>query len=347
MIAQFRAHWEHLEDLRAKIKNAREALRYNRGADWVLSYLLEEFRAEKQEAKKVLRQLRQLGPDGRKVKEHKNAFLKRFDRAFGEQVVSVHRTYCQALSVAQELQEADRFVTVKVRKTGREDWPWEVVGMRYRVMWWLEFQRRGAPHLHMIFFDVREGLDWEQVRAWVGPAWAAVVAGVRSAKDHDPAHNPKLRRLLDGYDHERELWGKALADAALRQGVEALGLDWGIFQHVRAGTRLEEMRKGHWAMPPRRPPSTPRKNINRKCRKTTATWADGGGIANTSGPPSIGSMCQCKRRTWRRPSSNPSPPPRIPCRPAVSALPRKLRGSWRPPATANPTATSPSGARPP
>lgn len=246
MITRFRAHWGRLEDLRAKIKKAREALRYNRGADWVLAYLLEEFRAEKQEAKRVLHELRLLGPDGRKVKENKNAFLKRFDRAFGEQVISVHRTYCQALKAAQELQEADRFVAVKVRKTGREDWPWEVAGGLYRVMWWLEFQRRGAPHLHMIFFDVREGLDWEQVRAWVGPAWAAVVAGVRSAKDHDPAHNPKLRRLLDNYDHERELWGKALADAALRQGVEALGLDWGIFQHVRAGTRLEEMRKAHW-----------------------------------------------------------------------------------------------------
>ncbi|KZK16649.1 hypothetical protein A3962_14575 [Meiothermus taiwanensis] len=121
-----------------------------------------------------------------------------------------------------------------------------MVGVRYRVMWWLEFQRRGAPHLHMIFFDVREGLDWEQVRAWVGPAWAAVVAGRRSTTDHDPRQNPSLQRLLDSYDYERELWGKQAADAWLRAGVESLGLDWGIFQHVRAGTRLEEMRKEHW-----------------------------------------------------------------------------------------------------
>ncbi len=28
--------------------------------------------------------------------------------------------------------------------------------------------------------------------------------------------------------------------------MEALGLDWGVFQHVRAGTRLEVMRKDHW-----------------------------------------------------------------------------------------------------
>ena len=244
-IALFRRHWERLEDLRGKIKRAREALRHNRGADWVLTYLLEEFKAEKKLAKQTLYALRNLGPDGEAVKRHKNALLKRFDRAFGEVAVSVHRTYCQALEVAQRLEEQARFVAVKVRKTGRDDWAWEVVGVRYRVMWWLEFQKRGAPHLHMIFFDVRE-IDWKQVRAWVGHAWAAVVAGVRSAKDHDPKHNPKLQKLLDQYDCERELWGKVLADAALRQGVEALGLDWGIFQHVRAGTRLEEMRKEHW-----------------------------------------------------------------------------------------------------
>jgi hypothetical protein len=245
-ILRFRTHWERLEDLRAKITKARQSLPYNRDADWVLKYLLDEFRAERYATRKTLAELRRLGPNGRKVKEHLKALIKRFDRRFGTQVHSLHQDYNQALQAAQELTASGRFVQVKVRISGREDWKWEVVSVLYRLTWWLEFQRRGAPHLHIIFFDVREGLDWQQVRAWVGAAWAAVVAGLRNAKNHDPAHNPRLKALLGKYDQERTLWNRAVADAALRQGVEAQGLDWGVFQHVRAGTRLEKMRKEHW-----------------------------------------------------------------------------------------------------
>lgn len=246
-IARFREHWERMEDLRAKIARVRDNLRYNPQNDWVLTYLLAEYKATKAQAKQALFELRTLGPDGRKVKEHKNALLKRLDRRFGTHVLSIHRCYAAALKAAHEVEEQNRFVAVKVRISDRDgEWKWEVVGVLYRVFWWLEFQRRGAPHLHMILFDVREGFDFEAVRAWIGQAWAAVVANRRTAADHDPQRNPRLQALLDGYDHERQLWGKALADNWLKQGVEALGLDWGIFQHVRAGTRLEPMRKDHW-----------------------------------------------------------------------------------------------------
>jgi hypothetical protein len=246
-LAQFREHWARMEDLRAQLAKARKDAQYNPHNDWVLTYLRDEYKATKAQAKKTLWKLRALGPDGRKLKEHKNALLKRLDRKFGTQTLSVHRCYGAALRAAQEAEASSRFVTVKVRISDREGpWRWEVVGVLYRVFWWLEFQKRGAPHLHLILFDVREGFDWEGMRAWVGEAWAAVVAGRRSVADHSPAHNPRLRRLLDGYDQERELWGKALADAWLRRSVEALGLDWGIFNHVRAGTRMETMRKDHW-----------------------------------------------------------------------------------------------------
>lgn len=244
---RFRVHWQRIEDLRSKLSRAREALRYNRTGNWVLQYLLDEYKNEKFEAKKLLATLRTLGPDGKKVKEHKNAFLKRFERAFGTQVISVHRCYAQALKTAKEMEESNRFVAVKVRISDRKDtWRWETVGVLYRAFWWMEFQKRGAPHLHMIFFDVREGIDWQKVRLWAGYSWAGVVAGIRSAKCHDPAHNSKLKTLLENYDHERDLWGKDVADTELRRGVTALGLDWQIFQHVRAGTNLEKMRKGHW-----------------------------------------------------------------------------------------------------
>lgn len=246
-IARFREHWERLEDLRPKIARAREGVRYNPKSDWVFTYLRDEYKATKTEVKKVLHELRLYGPDGRKVKEHKNALLKRLDRRFGTQVLSVHRCYAAALRVAQEVEGQNRFVAVKVRISDREgEWKWEVVGVLYRVFWWLEFQRRGAPHLHMIFFDVREGFKFEAVRAWIGQAWAAVVADRRSVADHDPQSNPRLQALLAGYDQERQLWGKALADAWLKQGVEAFDLDWGIFNHVRAGTRFEPMQKDHW-----------------------------------------------------------------------------------------------------
>lgn len=69
-------------------------------------------------------------------------------------------------------------------------------GERLRGLWKLEFQRRGAPHLHILTVprqgtDRTYGLRW---RDWVGRSWADVVVGDASHPDFEPVRWLHSRR---------------------------------------------------------------------------------------------------------------------------------------------------------
>jgi len=288
-----RRAWARLEELRAQARKVREAIRYNPNAFSLLLHLKEEMQNQRLIVREAVIQCRSIGPDGRKVKAHFSAFLKRFDRTHGIRVDSVHRTYCQALRAslaliqsgvypdvkvrkqqAKVLSEHDSYcqavraaqnvvdeirylerkgIAIKLRRAPTGLWQvilseyFEVVVTLYRATWWLEFQRRGAPHIHVVFFDTASGeINWDEVKAWAGHSWAATVAGLRSARHYSPHHNPRLQKLLAEYDQWREFWPKAAADGILADALHEMGLDFNIFNHVRAGTRVEEMREKHW-----------------------------------------------------------------------------------------------------
>ncbi len=47
----------------------------------------------------------------------------------------------------------------------------------WSALWFLEFQARGAPHIHLMLFDCILSADTlRRLRGWLGRAWAAVVA---------------------------------------------------------------------------------------------------------------------------------------------------------------------------
>lgn len=114
-------------------------------------------------------------------------------------------------------------------------------GTTWSAAWWLEFQRRRAPHVHLILwnsggvFGAGQAERLVEVRRWVSRAWAEVVAGEDLADYQDP-------RLNDLYDTWREFAGPETADEML----VARGLDLGRWNHLRAGTRVEKMIKPHW-----------------------------------------------------------------------------------------------------
>jgi len=176
-------------------------------------------------------------PDGRLVKRHLDAFLKRFDRRFGHRVLAVVPDRATAEALAEHYQEAGAYPLVKVHK--RKKGGFEVTAVLYRVLWWMEFQRRGAPHLHLMLFDAVD-LDLEAVRRWVGPAWAGVVWGLRSLARYLSAE------VGHAYDTLRALWGKEAGEAFFAEWLAARGLDIEVWKHLRAGTRVERMRKAHW-----------------------------------------------------------------------------------------------------
>lgn len=190
----------------------------------------EQYAQTKEKVKLFAVQCRQSRPDGKRIKALLNAFLKRFDRAHG----MTTEAKCSSLNAAQLAADSLRpyYPDVKVRKQGER---YHVVAIRYRMIWWLEFQRRGAPHLHVLFFDT-QGLDFSAIRSWVGPAWAATVAGRRNVDSY------LCSKVADAYNNERALWGREIAD----QTLQLAGLDPGLWRHIRAGTRLEQMEKADW-----------------------------------------------------------------------------------------------------
>ncbi len=176
-------------------------------------------------------------PDGTLVKRHLDAFLKRFDRRFGQKILARVPDRETALALAEHYEEEGKYPMVKVLSSKKGGF--EVVAVLYRVLWWMEFQRRGAPHLHFMFFDVAE-IEMEEVRRWAGQAWAGVVWGLRSLARYLSAE------VGHAYDTLRALWGKEAGEAFFAEWLAARGLDFEVWKHLRAGTRVERMRKEHW-----------------------------------------------------------------------------------------------------
>lgn len=182
-------------------------------------------------AQEFLRRL----PDGSIVKRHLKAILKRFDRRFGHKVLATAPDRETAEAIAEHYQ--DEYPLVKVHK--RRKGGFDVVAVLYRVLWWMEFQKRGAPHLHLMLFDVA-GLDIDEIRRWIGQAWTGVVFGLRKLTAYLSAE------VVQAYDNFRAMWGKEAGEAFFAEWLAARGLDFEVWKHLRAGTRVERMRKDHW-----------------------------------------------------------------------------------------------------
>jgi len=174
-------------------------------------------------------------PDGRLVKRHLDAFLKRFDRSLGHKILATAPDKETAEAIAEHYKEEYPKVKVLKRKKGG----YNVVAVLYRVLWWMEFQRRGAPHLHLMLFYV-VGLDIEEIRRWIGQAWTGVVFGLRKLNQYFSAEVTRT------YDNLRAMWGKEAGEAFFAEWLASRGLDFEVWKHLRAGTRVERMRKDHW-----------------------------------------------------------------------------------------------------
>lgn len=113
-----------------------------------------------------------LAPNGREVKRHMRLFRKRFERAWG---------YYDLDPVTQD----------------RGEW----VGTELRGVWKLEFQRRGAPHLHMMIVPPHgragrgrfAGLTFKH---WLSATWADICTRPNPARC-GAVLDPDTGRLLD------------------------------------------------------------------------------------------------------------------------------------------------------
>lgn len=232
-----RVEWKRLDELKVTLIRAKNELKQGRGHRLALQAVEELYQERRAEVKALLRTAKEHTPDGRRVKAHWNAFIKRFDREFGVTVEHQNLPYCVAVRYAELIR--GQYVDVKIRRDPHNKNRWAVYAVRYRMLWWLEFQSRGAPHIHFALFDCR-GLDHSAIRTWMGPAWAAVVAGQRNVTRY---LDPQLRAE---HDRLREMWGKEAGNQLFNGFLHERGLHRGTYDHIRAGTNLELAEKEHW-----------------------------------------------------------------------------------------------------
>jgi hypothetical protein len=121
---------------------------------------------------------------------------------------------------------------------------------RASFIWRLEFQRRGAPHFHLLMF----GADWVPAR-WLGRSWAEIVGKGTADPDHLRA-GVEVKRVRSwrgvasyaskGMAHELGKQDQALSEAqlvgrwwgvvnrsALPVEIVTLVLSWRVFYQVR------------------------------------------------------------------------------------------------------------------
>lgn len=100
------------------------------------------------------------------------------------------------------------------------------------ALWFLEFQERGAPHLHACFWGV-EAVALEAMRVWIAAAWADVVGHpdpVERAK-HEAA-GTKWERSRTGHFGYASKYASKMQQKRVPDGFRDVGRFWGIWRGV-------------------------------------------------------------------------------------------------------------------
>lgn len=114
----------------------------------------------------------------------------------------------------------------------------ERLDMDFSALWFLEFQKRGAPHFHLIMWGARLTLSDSQLRAAqtdLRIAWAEVVGHA------DPIHHERHKRRGVGFERMRKghlgyaaKYAKKMKQKAVPDEFANVGRFWGFWKHKTA-----------------------------------------------------------------------------------------------------------------
>lgn len=115
----------------------------------------------------------------------------------------------------------------KLQKMGVHHWA---------ALWFLEFQERGAPHVHLIVFDcVVTGRQRAALRSWAGRAWSDICGNPsrHERKKHRKAGTQiaKMRKKHFGYAMK---YASKMQQKAVPEGFHGVGRFWGVWNCKRA-----------------------------------------------------------------------------------------------------------------
>lgn len=109
----------------------------------------------------------------------------------------------------------------------------KVPGLEY--LWFLEFQKRGAPHIHLMIRGMRV---WDETQHWLSETW------YRICGSGDPLHlkagtRLELIRLPDGARHYTVKHMAKMRQKLVPEGYRNVGRFWGCSKGVKPLARRE------------------------------------------------------------------------------------------------------------
>ncbi len=103
----------------------------------------------------------------------------------------------------------------------------------WAALWFLEFQQRGAPHVHLMIFDcimTRETIKY--ARAWVGRAWSKIVSNpnAHEAAKHARVGTQVARMKADHFGYAVKYATKT-EQKDVPDEFKAVGRFWGVWNY--------------------------------------------------------------------------------------------------------------------
>ena len=127
----------------------------------------------------------------------------------------------------QHLEALRKRLDRKLQRLGVHHWA---------ALWFLEFQERGAPHVHLIVFDcVIDGKKRAALRSWSGRAWADICGNPspheRGKHQRAGTQIAKMKKKHFGYAMK---YASKMQQKAVPEGFHGVGRFWGVWNCKRA-----------------------------------------------------------------------------------------------------------------
>jgi hypothetical protein len=106
----------------------------------------------------------------------------------------------------------------------------------WSALWWLEFQARGAPHVHITFFNCKISRETrERLRKWVGRAWATAVENPNKLEQQkNISAGTKVEKMRKKHFGYAAKYASKMQQKEVPEDFKDVGRFWGFWNYKPA-----------------------------------------------------------------------------------------------------------------
>jgi hypothetical protein len=103
----------------------------------------------------------------------------------------------------------------------------------WAALWFLEFQSRGAPHVHIIIFDCKMTREIiKSARSWVGRAWSKIVSNPNAHEaDKHARVGTQVAKMKTGHFGYASKYATKTEQKEVPEEFKAVGRFWGVWNY--------------------------------------------------------------------------------------------------------------------